>query len=71
MSAFDPRRAQRSAPDAVLTQIADFVSAPPEVSALAFDTARHCLMDTLACGLMALKVPACARLIAPVVPACP
>ena len=25
-------------------------------------------MDTLACGLMALKVPACARLIAPVVP---
>ena len=41
MSAFDPRRAQRSAPDAVLTQIADFVSAPPEVSALAFDTASH------------------------------
>jgi 2-methylcitrate dehydratase len=68
MSAFDPRRAQRSAPDVVLTQIADFVSAPPQVSALAFETARQCLMDTLACGLMALKVPACARLIAPVVP---
>jgi 2-methylcitrate dehydratase len=68
MSAFDPRRAQRSAPDAVLTEIADFVSAPPPVSALAFETARHCLMDTLACGLMALKVPACSRLIAPVVP---
>ncbi|HEY4342084.1 MAG TPA: bifunctional 2-methylcitrate dehydratase/aconitate hydratase [Steroidobacteraceae bacterium] len=68
MSAFDPRRAQRSAPDAVLTDIAAFVSAPPQVSALAFDTARHCLMDTLACGLMALKVPACSRLIAPVVP---
>ena len=68
MSAFDPRRAQRSAPDAVLTDIAAFVSAPPQVSALAMATARHCLMDTLACGLMALKVPACARLIAPVVP---
>jgi len=68
MSVFDPRRAQRSAPDAVLTDIADFVSAPPQVSELAFETARHCLMDTLACGLMALKVPACSRLIAPVVP---
>jgi 2-methylcitrate dehydratase len=68
MSAFDPRRAQRSAPDAVLTQIAQFVSAPPPVSALAFETARHCLMDTLACGLMALRIPACSRLIAPVVP---
>jgi 2-methylcitrate dehydratase len=68
MSAFDPKRAQRSEPDALLTQIANFVSAPPPVSSLAFETARHCLMDTLACGLMALKVPACARLIAPVVP---
>jgi 2-methylcitrate dehydratase len=68
MSAFDPKRAQRSEPDEVLTQIASFVSAPPPISALAFETARQCLMDTLACGLMALKVPACARLIAPVVP---
>jgi 2-methylcitrate dehydratase len=68
MSAFDPKRAQRSAPDAMLAQIAAYVSSPPPVSSLAFETARHCLMDTLACGLMALKVPACARLIAPVVP---
>src|SRR6202046_2003499 len=68
MSAFDPRRAQRSAPDAVLAEIANFASSPPPVSALALETARYCLMDTLACGLMALKVPACARLIAPVVP---
>jgi 2-methylcitrate dehydratase len=68
MSVFDPRRAQRSAPDAVLTDIAAFVSAPPQVSSLAFETARHCLMDALACGLLALRVPACARLIAPVVP---
>jgi 2-methylcitrate dehydratase len=68
MSAFDPKRAQRSEPDAMLTQIAAFVSTPPPVSSLAFETAQHCLMDTLGCGLMALKVPACARLIAPVVP---
>ncbi|HEV2700065.1 MAG TPA: bifunctional 2-methylcitrate dehydratase/aconitate hydratase [Steroidobacteraceae bacterium] len=68
MSVFDPKRAQRSEPDALLTQIAGYVSTPPPVSSLAFETSRHCLMDTLACGLMALKVPACARLIAPVVP---
>src|SRR5580693_5851468 len=68
MSAFDPKRAQRSEPDPVLTQIASFVSTPPPISSLAVETARHCLMDTLACGLMALQVPACVRVIAPVVP---
>ncbi len=68
MSAFDPRQARRAAPDAVLTQIATYVSDPPPVSALAFTTAQQCLMDTLACGLMALKLPACSRLVAPVVP---
>jgi 2-methylcitrate dehydratase len=68
MSAFDPKRAQRPDADSLLTQIATYVSAPPPVSALALTTAQHCLMDTLACGLLALKVPACARLIAPVVP---
>jgi 2-methylcitrate dehydratase len=68
MSAFDPKRAQRSEPDAALRQIANYVSEPPPLSALAFETARDCLMDTLACGLLALKVPACARLIGPVVP---
>ncbi len=68
MSAFDPRQARRGAPDTLLTQIATYVSAPPAVSALALTTAQQCLMDTLACGLMALKLPACSRLIAPVVP---
>ncbi len=68
MSAFDPKRAQRSEPDPALTQIAKYVGEPPPVSALAFETARDCLMDTLACGLMALKVPACAKLVGPVVP---
>jgi 2-methylcitrate dehydratase len=68
MSAFDPKRAARPDADPLLTQIATFVSAPPPVTPLALTTAQHCLMDTLACGLLALKVPACARLIAPVVP---
>ncbi|HTV77769.1 MAG TPA: bifunctional 2-methylcitrate dehydratase/aconitate hydratase [Steroidobacteraceae bacterium] len=68
MSAFDPKRAQRQDADALLTQIASYAHSPPAPSALAMTTAQQCLMDTLACGLMALKVPACARLIAPVVP---
>jgi 2-methylcitrate dehydratase len=37
-------------------------------STLAYDTALHCLMDTLACGFQALRYPACTRLLGPVVP---
>jgi 2-methylcitrate dehydratase len=37
-------------------------------SAIAYDTARYCLMDTLACGFQALKYPACRKLLGPVVP---
>ncbi|HEV7714519.1 MAG TPA: bifunctional 2-methylcitrate dehydratase/aconitate hydratase, partial [Steroidobacteraceae bacterium] len=32
------------------------------------ETARYCLMDTLACGFQALKYPACTRMLGPVVP---
>src|SRR6185369_1001534 len=34
----------------------------------AYDTARHCLMDTLGCGFEALQVPACTKLLGPIVP---
>jgi 2-methylcitrate dehydratase len=34
----------------------------------AYDTARYCLMDTLACGFQALQYPACTKLLGPVVP---
>ena len=37
-------------------------------SPAAYETARYCLMDTLACGFQALKYPACSRLLGPVVP---
>jgi len=37
-------------------------------SALAYETAGYCLMDTLACGFQALKYPACTKLLGPVVP---
>src|SRR6185503_17199808 len=34
----------------------------------AYETARYCFMDTLACGFQALKYPACTRLLGPIVP---
>jgi 2-methylcitrate dehydratase len=37
-------------------------------SEAAYETARYCLMDTLACGLQALQYPACRKLLGPVVP---
>ena len=63
-----PPTASRPPPDPLLAQIADYVLAPPAFGAAAWESARHCLMDTLACGLMALQFPACTRLLGPVVP---
>jgi 2-methylcitrate dehydratase len=58
----------RPAPDQVLTDIADYVLGYEVQSALAFETARHCLIDTLGCGLEALEYPACTKLLGPIVP---
>src|SRR5437588_4974839 len=58
----------RPKPDAVLANIADYVLDGRIDSALAYDTARHCLIDTLGCGLEALEYPACTKLLGPVVP---
>jgi 2-methylcitrate dehydratase len=58
----------RPEPDRLLTQIADYVCAKPDFSALAFETARYCLLDTLGCGILALSFPACAKLLGPIVP---
>jgi 2-methylcitrate dehydratase len=60
--------AARPAPDKVLTDIADYVLGYKINSALAFETARHCLIDTLGCGLEALEYPACTKLLGPLVP---
>ena len=60
--------AARPAPDSVLTAIADYVLDYEIASPLAYETARHCLMDTLGCGLEALDYPACAKLLGPIVP---
>ena len=64
----DIKSAERPAPDAVLTAIADYALSFEIKSELAYETAAYCLMDTLACGFQALKYPACTKLMGPVVP---
>jgi 2-methylcitrate dehydratase len=64
----DYKSAERSAPDAVLTTIADYARDYHTPSELARQTAFYCLMDTLGCGFQALHFPACTRLLGPVVP---
>lgn len=68
MSGHDIRSAKRAQPDQVLVDIADYVCNTEIDSALAYDTAHYCLMDTLACGFQALDYPACTKLLGPVVP---
>src|SRR3974377_1116987 len=68
MSAHDLRSAERPDPDYLLVGIAEYVQNHAVASETAYDTARYCLMDTLACGFQALKYPACTKLLGPVVP---
>jgi 2-methylcitrate dehydratase len=68
MSASEVKSAQRPDPDAALTAIARYARNFTVASETAYDTARYCLMDTLACGFQALKFPACRKLLGPVVP---
>jgi 2-methylcitrate dehydratase len=58
----------RPEPDRVLVDIVDYVLDYQIASALAYETARHCLIDTLGCGLEALEYPACTKLLGPIVP---
>jgi len=59
---------KRPKPDVVLVKIADYACDFTIDSAHAYQTARWCLMDALACALMALDFPACTRLLGPLVP---
>jgi 2-methylcitrate dehydratase len=68
MSAADIRSTQRPDPDPALIAIARYARNYTVHSEVAYDTARYCLMDTLACGFQALKYPACRKLLGPVVP---
>jgi 2-methylcitrate dehydratase len=57
----------RPAWDQVIVDIVDYVRDYRIDSPLAYETARHCLIDTLGCGLEALAYPACTKLLGPVV----
>ena len=68
MSDYDPRSTVRSEFDLVIAAIADYVlDADVASSAEAMNTARHCWLDTIGCGLYALRYPACAKLLGPIV----
>lgn len=54
--------------DKELTAIADYVANYKISSSEAYNTARLCLMDTLGCGMLALRYPECTKLLGPVVP---
>lgn len=56
---------ERPAYDKVLQDIADYVCDYKVTSAEAYETARYDLMDSLACAILALKFPACAKLLGP------
>ena len=54
--------------DKVIQDISDYVHSPEKTeSPLARETARLCLIDTLGCGLEALRFKQCAKLLGPVV----
>ena len=67
MSAHAGESTLRPHPDKVLQDIADYVHSFKINSELAFETARLCLIDTIGCGLEALRFPDCTKLLGPVV----
>src|SRR5258706_1950536 len=58
----------RPAFDQVVADIAEYVERYQVKSALAFEAAHYCLIDSLGCGFEALSYPACTKLLGPLVP---
>lgn len=58
----------RPAPDPIIVELAEYAADYRPTSQEAFDTARYNLMDTLGCGLLALRYPECAKHLGPIVP---
>lgn len=57
-----------SQPDEVLAEIARYVAESPISSEEAYRTAHIALLDAIGCGLLALRFPACTKLLGPLVP---
>jgi len=53
--------------DKVLQDIAEYVLNYKVDSKVALETARYCLMDTIGCGLLALRFPECIKHLGPIV----
>ena len=68
MSQIGIRTAERPDYDQVLQDIADYVCDYEIDSDEAYSTARYCLMDSLACSMLAMKFPGCTQLLGPMVP---
>ncbi len=64
----DSDLSNRAEYDQVIQDIADYVMNYEVCSAEALDTARNCLMDTLGCGVLALRFPECTKHLGPLVP---
>ena len=58
---------QRPDYDEVIQKIADYTLNYTIKSKEAWDTARYCLVDTLGCGLLALRFPECTKHLGPLV----
>jgi len=58
----------RPAPDELIVELAEYTANYVVDSREAIDTARYNLMDTLGCGLLALRYPECVKHLGPVVP---
>ncbi len=58
----------RPEPDNILVEIADYAFGYVPTSSEALDTARYNLIDTLGCGLLALRYGECVKRLGPVVP---
>src|ERR1700709_2785265 len=63
-----PTSNARPSPDKLLVELAEYALNTRAPSEEAFETARWCLADTIACGIMALAYPACTKLLGPIVP---
>ena len=68
MSQIGIRTTERPDYDQVMVDIADYVCNYEIDSEEAWSTARYCLMDSLACAMLAMKFPGCTQLLGPMVP---
>jgi 2-methylcitrate dehydratase len=68
MSSHDIRSAKRPDPDQPMVDLADYVVDYHLSSTEAFQTAGHCLLDSLACAMLAMRFPECVKMLGPIVP---